>query len=146
MLGFNWNVLRRWRKMQRAEKLYKEKIKEYFKESKTKFEFPVSKSRADVVVFSDVPTVFEIKTERDTFFRLQRQIENYSKVFQKIYVVVPENHLKEAFEILKDSDVGIVLFDDCGELKFLKTAKISKDNLDKMEIFKILRKKEVKPI
>lgn len=61
-------------------------------------------------------------------------------------MAVPENHLKEAFKILKDSDVGIVLLDDCGELKFLKIAKVSKDNLDKMEIFKILRKKEFNEI
>ncbi len=52
-------------------------------------EFRVGESIADFVLFNGESKAFEIKTEFDTDKRLQQQLKNYSKLFQKCFVVIP---------------------------------------------------------
>lgn len=56
-------------------------------------EFRVGSSLADLVVLNGTSTVYEIKSERDTLRRLASQVENYSKVFERTYVVTSAKRL-----------------------------------------------------
>ena len=70
-------------------------------------EFRVGSSLADLVVLNGTSTVYEIKSERDTLRRLARQIENYSKVFERTYVVTSASKLHSLEHDLPEH-VGII--------------------------------------
>lgn len=53
-------------------------------------EFRVGKSVADLVMFNGISKAFEIKTELDTDQRLTVQLIHYAKVFNEVYLIVPE--------------------------------------------------------
>lgn len=71
-------------------------------------EFHVRSSIVDFALFNGDSKAFEIKTEYDTQKRLEHQIEEYSKLFQKCYVVIPDIF----FDNYKDNipkNIGIVV-------------------------------------
>ena len=55
-------------------------------------EFRVGECKADVAILNGTATVYEIKSERDSLTRLERQVAAYSKVFAKVYVIAAESH------------------------------------------------------
>lgn len=61
-------------------------------------EFRVGTCKADIVIFNGTGTVYEIKTERDSLSRLRHQVQEYSKVFASVNVIVGENHIGEVTE------------------------------------------------
>ena len=70
-------------------------------------EFRVGESRADLVALNDGSTVFEIKSDRDTFKRLKSQIQDYKKVFTHCYVVVSANRIEEVDSLI-GKEIGII--------------------------------------
>lgn len=68
---------------------------------------PVGKSKADFILINGKAVVYEIKTELDTFDRLNSQLNDYFKAFNHICVVIPEEYYEKAVSILRDSPVGI---------------------------------------
>ena len=70
-------------------------------------EFRVRGSIADFALFNGDSKAFEIKTEFDNKKRLDRQIQDYTKLFQKCYIVVPE-HLLQQYEECTSKNIGIV--------------------------------------
>jgi hypothetical protein len=52
--------------------------------------------RADIAVLNGILVGYEIKTENDTLTRLPSQIEAYSDVFDKAFIIVSLNHLDKA--------------------------------------------------
>lgn len=70
-------------------------------------EFRVGSSLADLVVLNGTSTVYEIKSERDTFKRLASQITNYSKVFERTYVVTSTTKLHSLEQDLPEH-VGVI--------------------------------------
>lgn len=54
-------------------------------------EFRVGGSIADLVMFNGTSKVFEIKTELDSNKRLQRQMDDYAKLFNECYIVTHES-------------------------------------------------------
>lgn len=56
--------------------------------------------RVDVTVLDGVATGYELKSPRDSLKRLPKQVEWYSKVFDRAVVVVTERHLLAAMEIV----------------------------------------------
>jgi len=86
-------------------------------------EVRIGKNIADMVVVNGKSIAYEIKTEFDTFVRLEAQLTSYLKVFDKIFMVVSENHL-EKLELLlneKYSCVGIYLLKN-NKIKLYKKA------------------------
>ncbi len=61
--------------------------------SKVYSEYRVGNAIADLAMFNGNSKVFEIKTEYDTDSRLKLQIEYYRKVFNQIFLIVPETKL-----------------------------------------------------
>lgn len=56
--------------------------------------------RADIAVLNGKLVGYEIKTERDTLTRLSSQVEAYSEVFEKAFLIVSKNHLEKAIQNL----------------------------------------------
>ena len=70
-------------------------------------EFHVGSSIVDLAMFNGESRAFEIKTELDTPKRIWSQICDYTRLFQKCYVVVPFQKLKEYEDILGEA-IGII--------------------------------------
>lgn len=52
------------------------------------------KNRADIAVINGSFTGYEIKSNNDSFFRLKEQIKSYNSVFDNIYIIVGDRHIK----------------------------------------------------
>lgn len=53
-------------------------------------QIPISKSKADFILINGKAIVYEIKTELDTFERLETQLRDYYKAFDHVCVVTSE--------------------------------------------------------
>lgn len=104
-------------------------------------EFKTSNSIADVAVFNGTSTAYEIKTEYDSFDRLNNQLDSYSKVFDKIYVVIPPTSLERLTRIIPDN-VGICILTERYTLVEEKEAKSNIQNICTSEILNSMRHSE----
>lgn len=72
---------------------------------------------ADCLIFSEHEGLVgvEIKTERDTTKRLNKQLNSYSKVCDKVYVLCHDDHLEKVEAILNNhghAHVGIISYEE----------------------------------
>lgn len=109
-------------------------------------EVPVAKSKADFIMINGKAVVYEIKTELDTFERLESQISDYYKAFDHVCVVTSQSQAEELQVRFNNSPVGIYVLSDKNTLRRLKEPQEFRDNLDKEQIFKILNKPEYENI
>lgn len=111
-------------------------------------QLPISKSRADFIVIDDKATVYEIKTELDTFERLNTQLNNYFKAFNRVCVVTSENKYQNAVKALANTPVGIYVLDgqNCISEKMHKEPVEDNSKLEHIALFKLLRKTEYENI
>lgn len=100
---------------------------------------------ADVVIVNGTTTVYEIKTEFDTFFRLDNQLETYQKIFDNVCVVIPESKLK-SLENAISGNIGIIVLTDNYTLSTYRSPISNIENLDPEKIFSCLRKREYEDI
>jgi len=111
-------------------------------------QIPINKSKADFVLINGNAVVYEIKTELDTFDRLETQLQDYYKAFTRVCVVTSEAQYERANKLLAGSPVGIcVLTKDNTLSKTLKKEPI--ENVSKLDhgvIFKLLHKAEFEQI
>lgn len=77
--------------------------------SKIYSEFRLGKAVADLAMFNGVSKVFEIKTLLDKETRLNNQLEQYSRLFNEVYLVVPE--VKSHLYLKRDTTTGIISYD-----------------------------------
>lgn len=59
----------------------------------TIFEFPVDTSRADLCKVNGCSAAFEIKTDLDSLHRLDRQLGDYSRIFEYVYLICSKERL-----------------------------------------------------
>jgi len=59
-------------------------------------ELVIGKSRADIVLVTNILTGYEIKGDTDTYTRLPKQITEYDKYFQQNFLVVGSAHRNTA--------------------------------------------------
>lgn len=86
------------------ESLRQEVLASVPKRAEAVYEFwvPRSNERADVVVIGAAMLGYEIKTDRDTLRRLPRQVEAYSRLFDRCTVVLADRHLEAALVIVPE--------------------------------------------
>lgn len=100
-------------KCYRCEYVYKNELiklllKKYGTRNSVYFnEFRVGNSIADMVMFNGESKAFEIKTEYDTPRRLDKQMDDYKRFFDKCYIIVPEDKVDEYRDIV-ESTTGII--------------------------------------
>lgn len=109
-------------------------------------EVPVNKSKADFVLINGKAVVYEIKTELDTFDRLNSQVNNYYKAFNNVCVVTCESNYEKIKNILKGTNIGICILTDKNTLSTRKEPVEDNTKLEYSSIFKIMRKKEFENI
>lgn len=74
------------------------------------FEIKVGSSRADFLAINGYTKCFEIKSERDNLSKLDKQLNDYSKVFEYVYVVTDYKNVAE-IEKLAPANTGIWAFE-----------------------------------
>ncbi len=106
-------------------------------------EFNVENSRLDIGKINGHSYAYEIKTELDNVLRLDKQIKDYEKIFEFIYVVCHPKHLKEVKKILS-SKIGIIVFEIENETVKFKLIRDAKKNtsIRKEFLLKSLNSKE----
>lgn len=109
-------------------------------------EVPVKKAKADFVLINGKAVVYEIKTELDTFDRLDNQLNNYYKAFNNVCVVTCESNYERIEAILKNTDVGICILTDKNRISTRKEPVSNNTRLEYDTMFKILRKNEFEDI
>lgn len=109
-------------------------------------EIPVSKSKADFILINGKAVLYEIKTELDTFERLENQLTDYYKAFSHVCVVTSESNYDIVAKRLEDTPVGILLLTRKNTLKTKKEPIEDTTRLDLSTMFKILRKSEYESI
>lgn len=72
-------------------------------------ELRVGKAIADLAMFNGVSKVFEIKTILDKEYRLPKQIEEYKKIFNEVYIIIPKVYLPKYKNF--DKTIGIILYE-----------------------------------
>lgn len=109
-------------------------------------ELPIADSKADFVMINGKGVVYEIKTDLDTFNRLEMQLDDYYKAFKYVNVVVSNKQYVKAKELLEDTPVGIYVLGESGSIRCRKKAVSYREKLSYEIIFRILRKPEFESI
>ena len=104
-------------------------------------EFRVGKCKADTVVLNGTSTVYEIKSEFDSFSRLDRQIHEYLKIFDHIYVITSLSNIQKLEEILP-IQIGILALTNRRTITTVRKSISNKENIKLDILFNSLRKKE----
>lgn len=83
------------------------------------FELPIGKSRVDMCKVNGHSAAYEIKTDLDTFYRLEGQLKDYFDVFETVYVVTSEARWLELPDYVPET-CGIYSYRQCkdGTYKF----------------------------
>ena len=89
-------------------------------------EFRIGKAIADLAMFNGISKVFEIKTILDKEYRLSNQIQEYRKIFNEVYIIVPDVLLTKYSNY--DESIGIITFDsNSKKFKIVQRAKRNKE-------------------
>ena len=137
----------------RNEYLYKNTLIEYLlkknygaDETVVFNEFKVGKSVADLAFFNGISKVFEIKTELDSEKRLESQLADYCKLFQKCYIVTFETLVEKYLSI--NDFVGIIAVKISKEKLKIEEVREAQDNneIDPLVLMRSLRTQEYKNI
>ncbi len=104
-------------------------------------EFRVGGSKADCVILNGTSTCYEIKTEYDSLVRLDEQLSDYSKVFDRVYVVCGEKNLSQV-ATATSSHVGILVLTKNNYLSVRREAIHRKKPIDRYMLAMSLRKEE----
>ena len=103
-------------------------------------EFRIGKAIADLAMFNGVSKVFEIKTILDKEYRLSNQLQEYKKIFNEVYIIVPNILLSKYSNY--DNSVGIISFDSSSKkFELIKKAERIK-KIDSNTLMEVLHTKE----
>lgn len=108
-------------------------------------EFRVGPCKADLVILNGTATVYEIKSERDSLTRLQRQLDAYQRVFPSVFVIAGENHTSAVLDMV-GADVGVLQLSRRHHISVVKPAIDRPDRVDPLAVFDTLRTDEAKAL
>ena len=103
-------------------------------------ELRIGKAIVDLAMFNGISKAFEIKTILDKEYRLSNQLQEYKKIFNEVYIIVPRVHL---FKYLCfDNSVGIISFtSNLKKFELIREAE-RKVDIDTNTLMEILHTKE----
>ena len=104
-------------------------------------EFRSGESRADVVILNGTSSVYEIKTEYDSFVKLPSQLSDYRKIFDRIWVVVPDQLVSSALKLV-DEGTGLLGIGEKLQITTIREPISNKSNTSPSQIFDCMRKSE----
>jgi len=103
-------------------------------------ELRLGKAIADLVMFNGKSQAFEIKTILDKEYRLTNQIQEYKKLFNEVYLIVPDELLSKYIEF--DKHIGIITYDSYSKNFALVRKSIFNSNIDLNVLMEVLHTKE----
>jgi len=105
-------------------------------------EFRIDNSIADNVLLNGEAQIFEIKTSYDDLSKLPKQISDYQKFAEKVWIVSTAVHERSLKQMLKDTSVGIKIHNERGSFTDVKEADYNTRFFCHDTLFKTLHKKE----
>ncbi|WP_181015912.1 sce7726 family protein [Microbacterium sp. BH-3-3-3] len=108
-------------------------------------EQPMGSSVADVLILNGTSTVYEVKTDLDSFARLPAQLADYSRHAEYVYVVVSERRVEPADRAVP-GNVGVIALRRRGSLSVLRPAVSNLANIAHSDLFRLLRTGEAKSL
>jgi hypothetical protein len=109
------------------------------------FELKVGDSRVDLCKVNGCSTAFEIKTDLDNLQRLNKQLYDYSQIFEKVYVICSSNKTEQINNFIP-SEYGIYEYRllKNGQIKFkhIKESSLS-NNINCIKQLEIMTKREL---
>jgi hypothetical protein len=108
-------------------------------------EFRVGECKADIAILNGTATVYEIKSERDSLTRLERQVAAYAKVFARVYVIAGENHVAAVMNSVP-KDVGILRLNSRHRISTVREAADRPELTSPVAIFDSIRTVEARLI
>lgn len=111
-------------------------------------QIPIGKSKADFILINGKAVVYEIKSELDSFDRLDTQLRDYYKAFNHVCVVTSESHFDKISGILQNTPVGIYVLTKKNAISKRLRKEPTEDNsqLNHLAIFKVMHKREYERI
>ena len=89
--------------------------------------------------------MYEVKSERDSLTRLERQIAAYATVFAKVYVIAAESHIHAVANTVPDF-VGILCLNSRHQISTLRDAADQPERTSPGAIFNSIRMEEARMI
>lgn len=108
-------------------------------------EFRVGDCKADVAILNGTATAYEIKSERDSLTKLERQVEAYRTVFASVYVIAGGNHVENVQKLVPE-DTGIMLLSDRYQITTIREAVRAPERTSPLAILGSVRIDEAKEI
>jgi hypothetical protein len=108
-------------------------------------EFRVGECKADLAILNGTGTVYEVKSERDSLSRLERQIAAYRTVFARVLVIAGENHIDSVLSAVPN-DVGVLRLDNRFRISTVREAADAPERTSAAAIFDCIRTQEAKLI
>jgi len=108
-------------------------------------EFRAYESLADLVILNGTSTVYEIKSELDNLARLDKQLDDYLRVFDQVNVVT-HHSCSAALQSRLPKHIGLIELDDYGRLEAIRVPANNPGNLSAEAIFYSLRQAEYEAI
>jgi len=103
-------------------------------------EFKIGKSIADLAMFNGISKAFEIKTILDKEYRLSSQLQEYKKIFNEVYIIIPNQHLSKYLSY--DESVGVIAFENPSDGFEIIRKPTHNREIDRNVIMKVLHCKE----
>jgi hypothetical protein len=104
-------------------------------------EFRTGECKADLAILNGTTTVYEIKSERDSLSRLERQIDSYRKVFANVFVIAGENHVEAVLDATSP-DIGVMGLTRGYSITTRREAKSRPDRISPVTVFEAIRTSE----
>ncbi len=108
-------------------------------------EFRIGECKADVAILNGTSTVYEIKSERDSLSRLERQVAAYSKVFATVYVIAAEGHVSSILKSVPPY-VGVMRLNNRYQIQKVREALDQPERTNPNAIFDSIRTQEARAI
>jgi hypothetical protein len=108
-------------------------------------EFRVGECKADLAILNGTSTVYEVKSERDSLSRLQRQVTAYADVFARVYVITAESHIGGVVDSVP-KDVGILRLSRRYQISTFREAANRPERTSPATIFDSIRTEEARLI
>lgn len=112
----------------------------------TIFELPIGRSRVDLCKINGTSVAYEIKTDLDNLSRLEKQVNDYQKIFEQVYIICSTKNLDNIIAVAP-SNCGIYTYyqNKKGKYRFnlFRNTVTQKEVIEPYEQLKILSKKEL---
>ena len=104
-------------------------------------EFRVGNCKADVVILNNTSTVYEIKSEYDSFDRVKEQVTSYMQMFDRVNVISSSSQLNKLATVLP-LEIGMMELTPKNTIHTVREATSVKKGVVPAVIFNSLRKPE----